>query len=240
VHDAIAKGMGRDWSFKQILEPTIQDHLQNSVTIIDVQKEYNLSDDECGAIVYYTCDIRKFGGTREDCPYHKLNLIMAKREFAQLEEWKPYLYLFLSGLQKIPNINQKVYRALDQPISKLSKQYQQGKNVVWISFTSTSKDRSAVVNFIDKNNSKGTFMQINVIEGKDISPFSLFPSEQEVLLHPNSTFEVNEIISSEMKALMEFPLSIDGIILSQKPTLPHLLLMKSPNLRETKREIWKR
>jgi len=69
----------------------------------------------------------------------------------EIENWKPFIYFLLSALEKLPNTKGKVFRALDQPISALSKQYQKGKYVVWISFTSTSLDRNAVDHFIDTN-----------------------------------------------------------------------------------------
>jgi len=226
IHGAVTKGMGKNWSFRNILQPTIDSHLEYTETVKEMMSLYNISKNECGAIVYYSCDARSIGGKREDSPFFQLNSVMSKRSFMELENWKEFLFYLLSGLQKIPNVKERVFRALDQPISHLSKQYKVGNTIVWISFTSTSKDLSIAKQFMDDPNSKGTIMSIDVIEGKDISPFSLFP-EKEVLLLPNSSFEVKEITSSHMKNLVNIPSSMDGIILIQKQTPPHLLLMKS-------------
>jgi len=78
--------------------------------------------------------------------------------------------------------------------------------------------------FVDDQNKKGTFMMIKIIEGKDISAFSLFPDEAELLLLPNSQFMVDEIISDELKKLFDIPVTMDGIILSQITTPQHLLI----------------
>jgi len=153
----------------------------------------------------------------------------------QLNNWIPFIYFLICGLNKLENTNTTVYRALDKPLSQLSKQYQLGKSICWVSFTSTSLDKTIMNSFISKNKKEGTFLQINVIEGKDISEFSLFPNEKELLLLPNSQFVVDEVISSQMKKMMSLPDSIDWIILSQKLTPIHLLLMKQ-NLEQSKQE----
>jgi len=82
--------------------------------------------------------------------------------------------------------------------------------------------------FVDKQNNEiknGTYMMIDIIEGKDISLFSLFPEESEILLLPNSYFS-KDILTDHWKQLVGLPLSVDAIVLSQLPTPPRLLLMK--------------
>jgi len=121
---------------------------------------------------------------------------------------------------KLPNYCGQSYRALDRPISQLSKQYKVGNNVVWVAFTSTSKERSVIENF--STNSSATLMLLEVTEGKDISEISLFP-EAEVLLLPNAHFVVKDIISDQMKTLLNLPKSVDAIHLVQQSTPTHYL-----------------
>jgi len=79
-----------------------------------------------------------------------------------------------------------------------------------------------------KNNEikKGTHLMFVVIEGKDISIFSLFPDESEILLLPNSSFIVKDILNDQFKQVLGLPSTVDVIVLSQLPTPPHLLVMK--------------
>jgi serine/threonine protein kinase len=126
-------------------------------------------------------------------------------------------------------IKERVYRAIDKPLTTLSSQYSPGHTVCWIGFTSTSKSREKIKEFISVDKEKkpfGTLMLIDVIEGKDISCFSFYPEEKELLLLPNSSFVVKEVVSNDMKYLVDIPASVDAIVLTQQPTPIHHLLMK--------------
>jgi len=126
-------------------------------------------------------------------------------------------------------IKERVYRSLDKPVTSLSNQYQKDSKLCWIGFTSTSLKREIMNSFVDKQNNEiknGTYMMIDIIEGKDISLFSLYPEESEILLLPNSYFTVKDIMTDHWKQLLGLPLSVDAIVLSQLPTPPRLLLMK--------------
>jgi hypothetical protein len=224
VHEAIEEAMGSDWEFKDMITFMVSEKLE--VISESMMNKYEMTENECGAIIYYTCDARRLAGKVEDNPYKRLNELLAKRNMTIVENWKPYIYFLLCALNKIPNSDEPlvVYRALDIPITQLSKRYQNGKKVVWISFTSTSLDRNAIDDFINNTDTKGTFMLLKVIEGKDISEFSIFENEKEVLLLPNSKFIINEKVSDEAKCLMNIPPNIDGIIMTQQRTPPQLLL----------------
>jgi len=230
--------MGNQWKDKYgaILIPTITDHLSNSIGIQEMIQIYKLTENECAAITYYTADMRPFGGVRDESPFKALNSVLVTRDMNLIDPWKPYIYYLLSGLNKLPPVQKKVYRAIDKSLSELSTSYRVNGKVCWIGFTSTSLDRNIIDTFIGK--SKGTYMEINVIEGKDISMFSIFP-EKEVLLLPNSTFNVDQVLSDSLKSLMKMPLTTDGMILSQLPTPPHLILMKQKkeNINDLKQTI---
>lgn len=190
-------------------------HMSSTNAVNDVQRLHNLTDDETGAIVYYTTDATKFGGKREDSPYFKLNNTLAFRKDKELQDWKPFLHFLLSGLQKLPNFTGTVYRALDKSLSSLSKQYRAGSQVVWVAFTSTTKVRSKLESvknlyffffFEDtmlafSGQTEGTWMILSVCEGKDISSFSVYPNESEILLLPNSIFSVESTFTENQKRL---------------------------------------
>jgi len=208
---------------------TVENFIDSDEGIFDLIQSKKLTFDECCAITYYSCDVRNFYpsfGKLEDCPFRVLNYAMVKRDAEMLNHWTAFIFFLVSGLNKLDNTEAVVYRAIDKPLSQLSNRYKLGSKICWVSFTSTSLDMNIMKNFMNKSKTEGTFMQINVTEGKNISEFSLFPDEKELLLLPNSYFSVNEVISNNMKKLLSLPLSIDGIILSQISTPNHLILLK--------------
>jgi len=175
------------------------------------------------------CPVTKQRGKIDDCPFKRINSLLVSRDMDKLEIWKAFLYYLLSGLNKLPMIKERVYRALDKPVTSLSNQYQKDSKLCWIGFTSTSLKREIMNSFVHKQNNEiknGTYMMIDIIEGKDISLFSLYPEESEILLLPNSYFTLKDILTDHWKQLLGLPLSVDAIVLSQLPTPPRLLLMK--------------
>jgi len=66
--------------------------------------------------------------------------------------------------------------------------------VVWVSFTSTTTDKDRTLKQFGKG---GTFFRIKTKYGRDIGPLSLYPSEKEILLLPNSFFEVTSVFSAQ-------------------------------------------
>ncbi len=58
--------------------------------------------------------------------------------------------------------------------------------------------------------------------GKDISQFSLYPNEQELLLFQNASLVLEQIATNEMKALSGLAPGLDMLHFRQAPTAPHL------------------
>ena len=117
----------------------------------------------------------------------------------------------------LPNYQGLVYRGIKDSITKISSQYTHGNCVVWTAFSSTSKDKSVMGKFSKKvgNAWHGTWMIINIRDGIEM-PFSLFPTEDEVLLYPNTVVQLDQVLSSNTKKLFNIPLELDVIELSQR------------------------
>jgi hypothetical protein len=100
-----------------------------------------------------------------------------------------------------------VYRGIDKPLSQLPSDYYPGNEIIWASFTSATTDGEVIQKFSDKH--EGTWMIIkNVTEGIQI-PFSLCPNENEVLLYPNTSVLVDNILTKDMKKLTKHPDRLD-------------------------------
>eukprot|EP01124_Arcella_intermedia_P012403 TRINITY_DN18751_c0_g1_i1.p1 TRINITY_DN18751_c0_g1~~TRINITY_DN18751_c0_g1_i1.p1 ORF type:complete len:666 (+),score=140.14 TRINITY_DN18751_c0_g1_i1:23-2020(+) len=171
--------------------------------------ECELSRNEAGAIMYYSYHSSK--------PlYSQLNQHLADRNVEN--HLKPFLYYFFSGLQKLPDYKGTVYRGVkDVLFSKHPNEiYKVGKGVVWVTVTSTSQNPEVPQSFLKKGD--GTLCRIEVIEGKDISQLSFYKKEKEVLLLPNSYFEVSEFLKEDLVQLILPKSNIDVIIMKQKPT----------------------
>jgi len=88
-----------------------------------------------------------------------------------------------------------------------------------VAFSSTSKNKDQISNF--SQNDIGTWIILTITEGKDISSFSMFQNEEEVLLLPNTYLKVEGIMTENMKVLMNINKpNLDVIELKQIPTPP--------------------
>jgi len=216
IHKAAAFIMENKWSsqMQQLFEFNVQEHLSKTQKVHDAMILYKLTEDEAGAIVYYTSYAKK----DDHNLYRVLNTQLAKRDVPA--SWRPYLYYLIEGLKKIKAYNGIAYRGVPEQLTQLSEQYRTGNTVVWVAFTSTCKKRDTMLQFSD--DAKGTWMRIKITDGRDISAFSLKPNEGEVLLLPNAYFLVTKIIDQETKDLVGLPNSVDGIFLEQQET-PQIL-----------------
>eukprot|EP01124_Arcella_intermedia_P010043 TRINITY_DN16600_c0_g1_i1.p1 TRINITY_DN16600_c0_g1~~TRINITY_DN16600_c0_g1_i1.p1 ORF type:complete len:362 (+),score=71.26 TRINITY_DN16600_c0_g1_i1:130-1215(+) len=205
IYDAMCAPLG-EWNNAQLtsLKERVQSFNSN---FTNARSRYNLNEDESGAILYYTChslnpSIRS--------PYMVLNQLLVSRDIESLHPWMSFIYYLISGLYKLPTIPPTtVYRAIKKPLTQLSPQYTPGSHVVWVAFTSTSSDTTCLKQFIDKKSNSGTIMEIKCTEGKDISQFSFYSGEKEILLSPNSTFLVKSVKKSG---------NMDEIVLEQQKT----------------------
>lgn len=71
-------------------------------------------------------------------------------------------------------------------------QYRQGTDVHWSSFTSTSVIESQAKNFAGPD---GIIFVMSVESGREISAYSQYSTEHEVLLEPNAKFTVTSEVT---------------------------------------------
>jgi len=137
-----------------------------------------MTDDEAAAIQLYT---------QQSCLYPMLNTAMRDHTHPEnLTAFMPYLKLLLTALNKLPLIRQKVYRGMGVDLHETYKQLP-GKVFRWWAFSSTSVSESLAGVFMGKG--ERTLFAIDAI-GVDISAFSAFPNESEVLMLPGTCLMV--------------------------------------------------
>jgi len=209
VHEAAFLGMQDLWpvDYRAKIKLSISEFVQKSP-----KQKYDLSDNEAGALFYYTSNVAK------KPLFSSLNTQLATRVVT--ENFKPYLHYLVSALKKLPNMSGKVFRGTETQLTRVSNLYVPGNKLVCVAFSSTSSDRNTLHEFTKniKIGGDATWMHISVVEGKRLHEFSCYPKECEVLLMPNAYFTVIEVMSSVMKELNGYPPNLDCIVLEQQQT----------------------
>jgi hypothetical protein len=136
--------------------------------------KHNLTHDESAALYLYTME----GG--ENSFYRMLNQALRSENRSALKPWFPYLKLFDTALSKLPTVRRSVWRGLLGDIGKNCKKNQE---LTWWGVTSCSLSMDTIKDFLVSEQASTIFL-IEAVHGKDISDYSNYPNEDEVLLGP--------------------------------------------------------
>ncbi|CAF0815001.1 unnamed protein product [Adineta steineri] len=130
-----------------------------------------LTKDESAAIYLYTMQTRYL-----EC----LNSTLRSEKRNEIEPWFAYLKLLMTALDKLPSIKATIWRGIncDDTLTFVDNDVH-----LWWSITSCSRDLKIVEIYIGE---KGTLFAIEAIHGKDISAFSAFSNELEIILIPGT------------------------------------------------------
>lgn len=136
----------------------------------------DLSIDEAASIRLYTMHCK----IEDQRFYTILNTTLRSEDRSLLQDWFPYLKLFISALLKIPSTRQEVFRGVKLD---LFNEYSEEQNVVWWAFSSCTTSMKVVErpSFLGTTGRR-TLFKIDCYSGKEIQKYSDIPSEQEVLL----------------------------------------------------------
>jgi hypothetical protein len=130
-----------------------------------------LAWDESAAIYLYTMPTPFFS---------RLNETLRAENRHALKPWFAFLKLFMSALEKIPSKAATVWRAVSGDVGTFPVE----DNVEsWWSVNSCSIALNVVEVYLGE---MGTLFAIDAIHGKNISEYSAFPEEQEVILMPGT------------------------------------------------------
>ena len=139
-----------------------------------------MTDDEAAAIMLYT---------QQCCLYPMLNTALRDHpRHSNLKAFRPYLKLLLTALNKLPLVRAKVYRGMNVDLHETYCQLQ-GQVFRWWAFSSTTMKEEQAKAFIGPTGDR-TLFAIDAI-GVDISAFSAFPQEKEVLILPGTCLVVH-------------------------------------------------
>ncbi len=115
------------------------------------------------------------------------------------------------------------FRGLDCPLTEVSHLYAEG-GIVWLnSVTSTTTDKNATLATFGAGAGSsgylGTFIEMRVRNAKKVHAFSAFPSEEELLLAPNTCAKVLVTLCSAKVSLLQglanLPPDVDLIVMQE-------------------------
>jgi hypothetical protein len=132
--------------------------------------EHGLTREESASIYLYTMD---WG---EKSLYRQLNAVLRIKDRTVLVPWHGYLKLFDTALKKLPNLHMNLWRGINLNITK---NFTENDTYTWWSFSSCSSAVKVVKQFLGP---VSTVLMIEAKNGKDISTYSNFPDEKEVIL----------------------------------------------------------
>ncbi|CAF2860709.1 unnamed protein product [Rotaria sp. Silwood2] len=135
------------------------------------QNSHLLTLDESAAIYLYTMPGPVF---------RLLNQALRSEDRHSIKPWFSFLKLFITALKKLPSSTITVWRgaAIDDGVI-----FTDGDIHTWWTVNSCSNDLAVIQIYLGKT---GTVFAIDAAEAKNISSFSTFPDEKELILMPGT------------------------------------------------------
>lgn len=134
-----------------------------------------LTLNESAALYLYTMQIPFFSS---------LNKALRAENRHELKPWFSFLKLFLTALNKLPSEKMVVWRGI---LSDTGSNALENSVQIWWSVNSCSTSLKVVEFYLGP---KSTVFSIDASHGKDISTFSAYPDEKEVILMPGTRLRV--------------------------------------------------
>ena len=142
---------------------------------------------------------------REISLYYVLNAALRAKDRTAVKRWRDYIWLLMHALKKLPvESEQTVFRGakltpaeMHLEINAASGLPKIGSDFTWSGFSSTALTQGVMQTFVGPQGSR-TLLTLQLVEpvARKIVDFSLFPSEDEVLLPPNVSFEIVSVFDA--------------------------------------------
>jgi hypothetical protein len=143
--------------------------------------EHKLEKDEAATVYLYTMEM-----SDDACVYRILNQTLRVEDRSKVRPWFPYLKLLDSAMSKLPKFKGIVWRGVNKDVSTA---FKKGQKITWWSVSSCSKSVDIISAFLGKA-PQSTLFNIECSTGKCIAEYTCYPSEDEVILMPGTTFKV--------------------------------------------------
>lgn len=203
------------FGYQHLPTVSLEQAVENVIKIVPEVKEYVglakrhcnrfssiLTVDESAAIYLYSMPIEFF---------NSLNASLREKDRRALKPWFPYLRLFISALEKLPSCQRMIWRGVAGTVGSV---FLDTKVQTWWSVNSCSTALNVVEMYLGDT---GTVFSINAKEGKDITEFSAFQEEREVILMPGSIVRVTAGALNFKNALYIIHLEEESKTAERKP-----------------------
>ncbi|CAF2852340.1 unnamed protein product [Rotaria sp. Silwood2] len=176
-------------SLEEALNPFLSEINELQRSIKEAKKhctypsEHNLTRDESAALLLYTME------ADDQSFYLKLNQILRKEDRDELKPWFGYLKLFDTALNKLPTVKGIVWRAVP---GNVASDYRKDQLLTWWTINSCSASADVVKAFL-KPNEESTLFMIEAINGKNLTGYTMYPNEHEVVLGVGTQLRVKSI-----------------------------------------------
>ena len=186
-----------------------------------------LTVEDIAAIMCYTLewDKERFGNA--ESPYRILNdSLSVNRRKGGIKKIRGFLFLLLQALRKLPRYipkNHTLYRGIRtrvqtevDPNFPERRPYAAGNEKTWWAFTSTTVKLDVTQLFLGRDMCT-LFIVCGKPWGYDVSTFSNFPEEKEILLEPERRFRITNVIregglTTINATMLDTPLALETII----------------------------
>jgi hypothetical protein len=128
----------------------------------------------------------------------------------KIQQWKPYIWYLIQAMQLLPPYRDLVVRGITVRVEEQvwNDMYKIGNVVTWYNFCSSSSDSLVAQAFLgDTSNPVAVFI-IKSKTGRNISSYSYYPDEEEVLFEPRSKFLVKNVLSVDTAKLLNLSTKI--------------------------------
>lgn len=156
--------------------------------------EHGIIKEDVDVLLSYSYEVS--GG--KDVPYRIINKILAARNDNGARAYGGYILHLLKALRKLKPYKANgttLYRGIEGKFLKFDDEhYKVGNTMTWPAFTSTTKNDKVIYTEFLKRTTQPVIFEIHGdFVGYDIEQFSNFTNEKEVLLEPETKFEVISI-----------------------------------------------
>jgi|EP00670_Eutreptiella_braarudii_P019923 ankyrin repeat protein len=148
--------------------------------------------------------------TYESPIYREVNSCLMANDPYKIQQWKPYIWYLIQAMQLLPPYRDLVVRGITVRVEEQvwNDMYKIGNVVTWYNFCSSSSDSLVAQAFLgDTSNPVAVFI-IKSKTGRNISSYSYYPDEEEVLFEPRSKFLVKNVLSVDTAKLLNLSTKI--------------------------------
>jgi len=158
---------------------------------IDAAHTRGMSEDEVVSLTLYTME----AVPREESLYYMMNKALRGKDRGGVSEWRDFIWLLLHAMRKIEKPTERsVYRGVKVESGMFGSSRPDlttGLDVTWSGFSSTASTINVMNAFLGTEGERIMYdIELTEPLARDIRPFSVFPSENELLLPPNFSYEI--------------------------------------------------